>query len=156
MERKTNDGGYLQDELAKVMGHYTQYNPGFFHRFPDTKSAGGNFLKAQPGDYMLLLPVQCLLIECKSTVAGAKLITLAHHGKVGKVQVAKHRLWHRAGHRSLYLYGDLEKRRYEWHSGQMVVRKVTQPLVTGDMSTLKDSIPLILRRIMELNHVASI
>ena len=105
---------------------------------------------------MLLVPNSAILIECKSTEVGTSLITLAHHGKVGKVQIAKHRLWHRAGHRTLYLYGDLAKDSYVWHSGQNVVRKINAPIATGPMQSLLYCIPGVLYSIMELDHASTI
>jgi hypothetical protein len=146
---KTNDGSYLQDKLHDAMKDYAANHRGLSHRFPDTKSAGGNFLQAQPGDFFLLIPQGSILIECKSTVANATLLSLAWHGKVGKNQIAKHRLWHRAGHPSLYLFGNLTagklKATFEWHSGHNVIQKRYSPLASGRMSELRDSIPELLK-----------
>ena len=152
----SNDGSYLQDELAEALKHYMSYYPAFYWRWPDTKSARGNFLKAQPGDFGLLIPEHCFLIECKSSVVHASLLSLAHHGKVGKNQIAKHRMWHRSGHYSLYLYGDVTHDTYEWHSGQNVVRKINKPLMVGSIPQLKHKLPELLKRIMELDHASTI
>ena len=148
MARKTNDGIYLQEKLASILKAYKEYNPAFDHRFSDTKSARGNYIKSQPGDFMLLVPFGALLIECKSTVTGIGLLTLAHHGIVGKRQIAKHRLWQRAGHPSLYLYADLSKGKdkavYEWHDGRYVIDKSYEPVLGGPLYDLSGSLKIVL------------
>lgn len=137
---KRNDGAWLQDALQAQLKHYCEHHPAFWHRFPDTKSAQGAYLKAQPGDFFWMMPRQCLLIECKSTIKGTSLLSLAHHGTVGKRQIAKHRLWNRAGHLSFYLYGDRTTNRYEWHLGKNVASKCHAPVVTGLMPDLAASL----------------
>lgn len=126
------------------MKNYTTHHKGFGHRFPDTKSARGNFIQSQPGDFFLLVPGGSLLIECKSTIAHASLLALAWHGVVGKRQIAKHRLWQRAGHPSLYLYGDLVNKTFEWHTGDKVISKQHAPLLFGCFKDLEASIPKLL------------
>ena len=141
---KHNDGSFLQDKLADALKWYCEYHPAYWHRFPDTKSARGNFIKAQPGDFFLLVPGVSILIECKSTQASARLLSLAWHGPVGKGQLGKHRLWLRSGHPSLYLYGDLVTGIFEWHSGNEVLNKKNRPLLSASMQDLPTSIsPLI-------------
>jgi hypothetical protein len=150
---KTNDGSYLQDKLAKVLKDYSANHKGLMHRFPDTKSAGGNFLQAQPGDFFFLVPQGSILIECKSTVANATLLSLAWHGKVGKNQIAKHRLWQRSGHPSLYLFGNLtegeRKATFEWHHGINVINKKYSPLSSGRIPELGGSIPDLLNNLKD-------
>jgi hypothetical protein len=146
----SNDGSYLQDALFKAIKEYTTFNKGYGHRFPDTKSAGGNFLQAQPGDFFLLVPGGSLLIECKSTKTHASLLSLAWHGTVGKRQIAKHKLWQRAGHPSLYLYGDITEKDelFEWHSGSCVIKKENKPLLVGEIKALGQSLPGLLNLII--------
>jgi hypothetical protein len=145
---KANNGEYLQDKLAAAMKDFTTNHRGYGHRFPDTKSAQGNFIKAQPGDFFLLVPQGSILIECKSTVSNASLLSLAWHGDVGKRQIAKHKLWQRAGHPSVYLYGNLSSGKrtatYEWHCSSKVIQKVATPLLIGEMASLTKSIPALL------------
>lgn len=138
-----NDGTYLQDKLQEVLKTFTEYNRGFFYRFYDTKSTQGGFLPAQPGDFFLLVPAAGILIECKSTEVGTPLTTLAHHGKVGKRQIAKHRMWHRAGHPSLYLYYNFKTKIFEWHKGESVVAKKTEPIWRGLADNLLNSISIV-------------
>lgn len=150
---KTNDGAYLQDKLAEAMKDYTANNKGFDHRFPDTKSARGNFIQAQPGDFFLLVPGSSILIECKSTVANATLLSLAWHGTTGKRQIAKHRLWQRAGHPSMYLFGNLSdgrrKATFEWHTGLNVINKINTPISSGGLIELRASISALIRALPE-------
>jgi len=136
---KDNDGTYLQDKLQAALKPYSEMRKAFWHRFPDTKSAGGfRFLSPQPSDYLFVAPGVALLIECKSTRVGADIITLAHHGDVGKRQIAKHKLWHRAGHPSLYLYGDLSIDVFHFYDGRDVVSKnrSAKPVLIGAISSL--------------------
>lgn len=148
---KVNNGEYLQDKLAIAMKTYTAENAGYSHRFPDTKSARGNFLQSQPGDFFLLVPVGSILIECKSTVSNASLLSLAWHGPVGKRQIAKHKLWKRAGHPSLYLFGNLtdgkNKATFEWHLGSQVINKKSTPVNVGSMRELLHSLPAVINHL---------
>lgn len=130
-----NDGTALQDILQDSLKQYCELNPSFFYRFPDTKSARGLYLKSTPSDFLWSAFGYVFLVECKSTRAGTPLITMAHHGDVGKRQVAKHRLWHRSGQPSLYLWADLVGERFEWHSGQDVVSKSKSPVLVGSLSS---------------------
>lgn len=143
MARVMNDGSELQDDLANALKRYCETHGAYWHRFPDTKSARGNFLKSQPGDFMFLVGGTSALIECKSSAVKAKLVTLAWHGDVGKRQLGKHRLWLRSGNPSLYLYGDLISKTYEWHWGSNVIQKVNDPILHGPLKDLPDSIAAI-------------
>lgn len=112
---KGNDGVWLQDELAKALKAFCERTPACFHRFQDTKAARG-FLPAQPGDYFWLVPGASVLIECKSTDRSAPLERLLEPGQCGK-----HRLWHRAGHPSAFVYGDRASGALRWHAGRSVL-----------------------------------
>lgn len=142
--KKQNDGTYLQDELAKALKAYCEYNEGYFYRFYDTRSARVNYLPAQPGDYLLNVPGISILIECKSTTVGASVVKMAWNNKITKNQMAKHRLWHRSGHPSLYLWGDLTNKTFEWHLGETVVSKVNNPIFSGQFNKLSLSIQAVL------------
>lgn len=139
-----NDGEYLQDVLQDALKKFSQYHKAFYYRFYDSKSTNGGYLPAQPGDYFLLVPGMCMLIECKSTKVTSPLLTLAHKGEVGKRQIAKHKLWHRAGNPSLYLYGNLANKVLEWHLGTRVVEKVAEPIWRGPPSDLYKSLETII------------
>lgn len=138
-----NTGDKTQSLLAEALKTFCRHNPAFAHRFYDTKSARGAFIPGQAGDFFLLHPGQCLLLECKSTNIGESLITLAFHGPVGRKQIASHRLWHRAGHDSYYLYHDIRTGRMEWHNGKNVVKKIADPVWSGEASGLATSINLL-------------
>lgn len=146
---KDNDGTYAQDKLQAALKAYCQAHKGFYHRFPDTKSAGMfTFLKPQPADYLFVFPGCSLLIECKSTKVGERIVTMAHHGEVGKRQVAKHKLWHRAGHPSLYLLYDYTLERFKFYDGRDVAwkRLALFPIVDGSIAQLeKIMLPEIVR-----------
>lgn len=131
-----NNGAFLEGKLHAAGKAYMRAHPGYWHRFYDTKSTGGGFLPAQPGDFLLLAPGLALLIECKSSAVSAPLLTLAWAGKPQKLQIAKHRLWRRAGQASCYLYLDLTTRRLEWHDGASVAAKVNAPYWSGALAEL--------------------
>ena len=143
----SNNGEILQDKLQRTLSQFTSKNKGFDYRFYDTKTARSGFVPAQPGDFMLLIPNNAVLIECKSTKVGTKLLTMAHKGNVGKLQIAKHRMWHRAGHPSLYLHLDLKTDAIEWHSGKNVVNKIYAPLFTGNSKQVDSSLKTILENL---------
>ena len=93
--------------MSDALETYCRINKGYAHRFPDTKSAG-NFLPAQPGDHLLLVPTPAaILIEDKSTEVGDPLMVLLKQDDKTRAQVLKHRLWNRAGHPSYYVWGDI-------------------------------------------------
>lgn len=141
-----NNGELIQDKLQNVLSNFAAKSPSFDYRFYDTKTARSGFIPAQPGDFMLLIPNYAILIECKSSNAGVKLITMAHKGNVGKLQIAKHRMWHRSGHPSLYLYLDLKTNLIEWHCGKKVVKKINEPIFTGTSSQIDSSLKIILEK----------
>lgn len=142
-----NDGTYAQDELQKVLKTFCEYNTAMFHRFPDTKSAGGHFLQNQPGDYMLNVPGKSILIECKSSTVETKVHVLAHKGKVGKNQIAQHRKWLRSGHPSLYLYYNFKRKLFSWHNGLDVINKNSSTIWEGELRDLGSSIPVVVELI---------
>lgn len=116
---KKNDGTGLQVKIQSALKEREAGSPAFFHRFYDTKSAFAKVLPNQPGDFMMLVPGGAVLIEAKSTEAGQTLKQLMDDAQVGK-----HRLWHRAGHPSLFVYEDIEARQVEIHNGTEVASRV--------------------------------
>lgn len=132
-----NNGKKFEAKISAVCKELVSKRLGFFHRFVDKTQAMSGFIPAQPGDYLLLVPGKAILIEAKSTVQGRSLISLAHKNKV---QIAEHRMWHRAKHSSLYLYWNLKEDIVEIHDGHKVVQKVNEPLVTCKSKDLHDSL----------------
>lgn len=135
-----NDGSFLQNKLQGALKEHCKTFPCYWFRFYDSKSARG-FLPAQPGDFLWLLPGQAVLIECKSsTREKTTLVSLAHHGPVGKCQLAKHKLWHRAGHPSIYLYYNIPEDRLAWHNGKDVIAKDKTTIFQGTLKALPESL----------------
>lgn len=98
---KRNDGTRLQDTVQAALQWYCENTRAYYHRFPDSKSAS-RFLQVQPGDFMLLVRYEAILIECKSTDTGEPFAS----SLANKAQLGKHRLWHRAGHPSYFIFAD--------------------------------------------------
>lgn len=128
-----NDGKKLEKELSKALKEYCQGNHAYIHRFYDTRSASGNFLPAQPGDFLLLVPNFALLIECKSTQTGETLLSLA---KKNKAQLAKHKLWLRSGHPAVYLHLDERCDVLEWHDSSRVLAGENSPVLFGRLTDI--------------------
>lgn len=121
-----NNGKWLEQAVDKALKAFQAEKPSFYHRFYDTTSAGG-FLPAQPGDYFWLLPnTPAILLEVKSTEKSAPLRSLIKPGQGGK-----HRLWHRSGHRSAFIYGDKVSGLLEWYWGEAVLSTGTGELAPG-------------------------
>lgn len=131
-----NDGKRLEHKVQEALVKYAKSFPSFMYRFYDTRSAG-SFLPAQPGDFFLLTPKQCFLIECKSSELGTPLLRMANaKTKTASTQRAKHKLWRRAGHATLYVYLDLRTERLEWHNGSYVLEKTHAPLWVGHIKDI--------------------
>ena len=134
-----NDGKLLETKIQQALVTFTQHHPGFKHRFYDTKSAG-NYLPAQPGDFFLLIPNRCLLIEAKSTTVGASILKLAW---ANKQQLAKHKLWHRAGHPSWYAHLDVKEKILSWYKGEDILKRQAKPIWSGGLNQIEDSLNII-------------
>ena len=121
-----NDGTILQDRVQEILEHLQRYAPAFAHRYTDTKAAR-NFVRPQPADFLFACPLGVYSIECKSSVEP----TLAKAWKNDerhRVQIAKHRLWMRAGQKSLFFF---------WHVGSAVIdvhpgERVVEAVLAGD------------------------
>jgi penicillin-binding protein-related factor A (putative recombinase) len=142
--KKENDGKALEGKLSKALKTFEAKTKAFHYRIPDTSAARKGILPPAVGDYILLIPGKAVLIECKSTVTGIPLLTLAHKNKV---QIAHHRQWHRAGHPSLYLWYDIEVDKIEYHTGELVVQKVHYPLFTGKGREIQPALKEILEKL---------
>jgi len=136
-----NDGKLLEKKLQETLKQYTEKIPSFYYRFYDTKSAR-NFIPSQPGDFFLLIPGGCILLECKSSNIGNSLITLAHKNKQ---QIAKHKLWLRSGNPALYVYLDLNTREVQWHISQQVINKEDKPICTAPLFDLFTALKQIIK-----------
>lgn len=130
-----NDGKWLEKKIQTALKDFQANRKSFFHRFPDSKAAG-NWLPAQPGDYLWLLPeVPAILLEVKSTEKSAPLRSLLSDGQCGK-----HRLWLRSGHITAFVYGDSVKETLAWYSGYEVLAtpKEVRPCWVGSISQVAE------------------
>lgn len=140
-----NDGEYLQDKLHEAGKLYEKKMPAMWHRFFDTKSARGHLLPAQPGDFMLLTPWKGILIEAKSTDEGTPLLSLIQSDSSARNQVGKHRIWHRTGHPSYYIWADIRTKEVRAYRGYAVVSAFVgggdvEPTLTSEVRKLYDVI----------------
>lgn len=142
-----NNGEFLEGKLKAVLKVIQTNSRSFGHRFPDTKTAKSGIIPCQPGDFMLLVPGKAILIECKSTNANSGLISMAHKGDVGKRQIAHHKLWHRSGNPSIYLWMNIKRDIIEFHDGKNVVLKVDKPIFIGTSKDLLSSLRTIILEI---------
>jgi hypothetical protein len=123
-----NNGKALEAKTTKVLKELVTKQKGYSHRFVDKTQAMSGHIPKAPGDYLLLIPGKAILVECKSSITGRGLLSLAHKNPV---QVAEHKKFLRAGHASLYVYLCLKSDIIELHSGANVVLKVDKPLFVG-------------------------
>jgi hypothetical protein len=91
-------GHEFQDEVQKHLMSLQTHTKTYSLRLYDTKSAG-NFLPAQPGDFISVHEGRGILVEAKSSGAVSSLSEnrKALTSLFDKEQIAKMRLWHRAG-----------------------------------------------------------
>lgn len=144
-----NDGKVLEKALQDALADYQKRHRAKWHRFYDTHSAR-SILPQQPGDFMLLVPGASILIEAKSTDDGTPLLDMIRSSKSGRTQIAEHRIWHRAGHPSVYIWGDLRTKEALVYDGPQVVaaylnRAQVAPVlegVIGGVMTLLDALVL--------------
>ena len=139
-----NNGELLEGKLRLALKTIQAKSYSFGHRFPDTKTAKSGMIPPQPGDFMLLVPGKAILIECKSTNANSGLIGMAHKGEVGKRQISHHKMWHRSGNPSIYLWMNIKRDIIEFHDGKNVVLKVDKPLFIGTSKDLLSSLQTII------------
>lgn len=93
---KKNDGKRMEAKLQTALMELQKTCTAYVHRFYDTHSAR-NLLPNQPGDFMVLVPDKCLLIEVKSY--GEDMTPSQFQAR----QLAKHILWRRAAHPSWFV-----------------------------------------------------
>lgn len=146
---KGNDGTWLQDKVYDILSRRQSLSPGFVYRFPDTKSAR-NRIANQPGDYQWIQPdTPAVLIECKSTSDSTPLKKMLATSE-SKQQLGKHRIWHRAGGESLYVWADLKLLEFEIHAGKDVAAGILARPVTGMLPELEVA---LLKMLVNLRNV---
>lgn len=139
--RRLNSGKELENKLREALAEDMKRTASFFHRFYDTTSAR-NMLPTQPGDFLWVFPGAAVLMEAKSTVAGDSLLEMLRGGgDHARTQIAKHKLWLRAGHPTVFWWADLRTGDLEVHSGRRVVRAFNDKvpctaLLTGCLATI--------------------
>lgn len=139
-----NNGKALEAKTTKALKELVAKQKGYAHRFVDhTQMLSGHVPKA-PGDYLLLVPGKAILVECKSSITGRGLLSLAHKNAV---QVAEHRKFIRAGHSSLYVYLCMKSDVIELHSGKNVIQKIDKPLFVGKSKDFLTGLKEILEEI---------
>jgi len=120
--RTKNDGKELERKVAEALRVHQEKNRSVFHRFADTTSAAGNLVQAQPGDFLWLHYFgPAVLVECKSTATGESILDLVKASKSSRRQIPCHRLWHIAGHKSIYIWGNLTTREVCVYEGKSVI-----------------------------------
>lgn len=122
MARKKNDGKELENVLQAALTRHAEKYRTTFGRFYDATSSGGKG-HTQSGDFFWLLK-QSVLIECKSTDIGIDIVSLIRSSKTSRAQVARHRVWHLAGHPSVYFYLDTDTREVRAYDGRSIVAAV--------------------------------
>jgi len=95
--RKTEQQFY---SICKDLGETL---PLICHRFYDSRSAG-SYLPNQPGDFLLVINGQAVLVEIKTSEKHSSLSS-CFSSHVSKTQLAHHRLWMRAGAQCWFLFG---------------------------------------------------
>jgi hypothetical protein len=94
----------------------------------DALKAARNLIANQPGDFLMTLPGAAILIECKSTWDGASFWSL-----LDATQLAKHRLWQRAGHPTVFFYGNHRKGEVALYRGDAVIDMHVHNSPRGDL-----------------------
>jgi hypothetical protein len=97
----------VQDALELLERQY----PSTFIRLYDSTSAGvgsgGNFIPAQPGDFVSLLDTYIILIECKSSKVHLSLSETTLRNVFSDNQISGSRRWLRAGALSFCVFHSL-------------------------------------------------
>ena len=101
--KKKDIGGWFQEELQGCFKELARADPVIWHRFPDTKSAQGNFLSTQPGDFMFIAAGHPILIEAKASHKHKSLRSCLA-GMVRDSQAGYHRMWLRAGATCFFVF----------------------------------------------------
>lgn len=130
-----NTGKSFERAVQEAFTAWCAENQGFFYRFQDSYAAR-NLLVAQPGDFFWLIPGNAILIECKSTVSDKSLQEMV---KSSPNQLAKHKLWARAGHPSVFLHYDMKE--VKAYDGRAVANSIkSQPVWAGSIKQLREGV----------------
>lgn len=118
-----NDGSWLEGKVKDMLDTLHRKTPSFYLRLRDTKSASRgstlHFQASQPGDFIHNYPGISILIEAKSSDKHESLMNCLRTviTKKNAHQPAAHRLWQRAGHPSIYLFGNTQTEQIEIWDG---------------------------------------
>ena len=122
--------GEVGDYLKKLMNTC----PAYLHRLYDTTSAG-SLLPSQPGDFVYLWRGTAWLIEVKSSTRfdslAGKRETL---GLFDSAQIAKMRLWERAGGETAVVFKGYETGNLEFWHGLYIAHCFNTPRLRVDSS----------------------
>ena len=117
---RSNDGKYLEDETRDALKELSKRSPVKIDRIDDAKSAG-QFTTNKAGDFMGCAKSIPWLIECKSSDMEETLRSCLS-STVKNTQAAHHRLWHRAGGRSIFIFYSLAYDNLEIWDGTLVCK----------------------------------
>jgi hypothetical protein len=137
-----NDGTSFQDKFRKAVEALAVTERVYFHRFTDTKAAR-NFVKAQPGDCMVVADGMAHLFELKSTDVGTTL-TKFLSSKEGKHEAAEARKWERAGGKAWFVREDTRKGEVEFYQAGAWLRGVKAPYRTCKVEGLLGELKLLI------------
>lgn len=101
---KRNDGTKLQNLVKDALDDFYRKQPAYALRLQDSRANFG-WVQVQPGDFIFLIPGNAVLLECKSTESGLTLHEMRATSSAS--QNGKHKLWRRAGHSVLHIFGDM-------------------------------------------------
>ena len=133
-----NDGTSFQDKFRAAVESLAVTERVYFHRFTDTRAAR-NFVKAQPGDCMVVADGLAHLFELKSTDVGTALAKFLS-SKEGKHEVAEARKWERAGGRAWFVRGDTREGVVEFYQASAWLRGIKTPYRTCNVEDLMDTL----------------
>ena len=95
-------GAWFEDELKKLFKDLQGHMPCMWHRFTDSKAAG-NYVRAQPGDFLLASPTGVYLLEAKAS-GRYKTLVSGLSNLMKKEQAVPLRLWNRAKQRGFVFF----------------------------------------------------
>jgi hypothetical protein len=137
-----NDGTSFQNRFKAAVESLAATEPVYFHRFTDTKAAR-NYVKAQPGDCMVVARGLAHLFELKSTDVGASLAKFLS-SKEGKHEVAEARKWERAGGLAWFVREDTQRGEVEFYQAGKWLRGIKAPYRVCKAENLLDELKLII------------
>lgn len=133
--RSNSIGKWLEGKVQTAMREIQAEHHAVYYRFPDTHSAR-NFLPSQPGDHLFAIDGRVYLIEEKCSEKH-RLLESGFSSLWGKKQAAFHRIWNRAGIKSLIIFAyKPEGLVYIWDSAPLAKLRSEGKRIPGDMSPL--------------------